>query len=120
MGNLGLALAMTLSAVAGAAVLSPVLWNGAATRWQTLIGYGFAGGLVLTTLIMRAGFAAKLGLSFGVTAAGLIVVAAGGVFAHRLLRKWGVITPIVESSTEASRETGWRRRAWFAAAPPRQ
>jgi hypothetical protein len=114
MGNLGLALAMSLSAAAGAAVLSPLLWNGAATRWQTLIGYGFAGGLVLTTLIMRAGFAAKLGLSFGVTAAGLIVVAAVGVFAYRLLRKWGVIPSIAESSRDAAQETGWRRLAWFA------
>jgi hypothetical protein len=110
MGNSGLALAMALSAAAGAAVLSPLLWNGAATRWQTLIGYGFTGGLALTTLIMRAGFVAKLGLSFGVTAAGLVLVAGGGVLANRLLRKRGAAL-IVESSRET--ETGWRRLAWF-------
>ena len=113
MGTSGLALAMVLSAAAGAAVLSPLLWNGTATRWQTLIGYGFAGGLVLTTLIMRAAFAAKLGLSFGMTAAGLVLVAAGGVLANRLLRKRGLAS-LSEATAPAARETGWRRLAWFA------
>ena len=42
----------TASAAAGAAVLSPLLWRGASTRWTTLAGYGFAAGLVLTTLVM--------------------------------------------------------------------
>ena len=87
MGNIGLALTLLLSLAAGVAVLSPLLWNGAATRWQTLVGYGFAAGLVLTTLIMRAGFAARLGLSFGVTAAGLVLATAIGAAATLLLRR---------------------------------
>jgi hypothetical protein len=112
MGNFGLALAMVLSGAAGAAVLSALLWDGAATRWQTLLGYGFAGGLALTTLVMRAGFAAKLGLSFGVTAAGLVLVAGGGILAYRLLRKRGVTASTV-APRSAPEETGWRRIAWL-------
>ena len=112
MGDLGLALAMVLSGAAGAAALSPLLWNGAAARWQTLMGYGFAGGLLLTTLVMRAAFAAKLGLSFGVTAAGLVIVAAGGVLANQLLRKRGVVAA-GGMARQTAPEPGWRRLAWL-------
>src|SRR5437667_2716672 len=114
MGNIGLALTLLLSLAAGVAVLSPLLWNGAATRWQTLVGYGFAAGLVLTTLIMRAGFAARLGLSFGVTAAGLVLATAIGAAATLLLRRRNVAPEGMPAQMPQSSESGWRRIAWIA------
>jgi hypothetical protein len=114
MGSMGLALALMLSLTAGVAVLAPFLWVGAHTHWQTLAGYGFAGGLVLTTLIMRAAFSAKLGLSFGVTAAGLALVAIVGLAATVILRRRGHLVEATAAPPSAPAENGGRRVAWFA------
>ena len=113
MGSAGLGLALLLSLAAGVGALSPLLWNGAATRWSTLVGYGFAAGLVLTTLVMRATFAARLGLSFGVTAAGLVLVAVLGAGTTWFLRTRGRFRSAVETPAPVSSERGWRRLAWL-------
>ena len=113
MGTPGLILAFALSWVAGMAVLSPLLWNGRATRWQILAGYGFAAGMVLTTLVMRATFAAKLGLSIGATAAGLILVAVIGVAATVLLRRRGVLAESASQEASLDEPTVWSRVLWF-------
>ena len=117
MGSFGLALAFCLSWAAGMAVLAPLLWSGATTRWQALAAYGFAAGLVLTTLVMRATFAAKLGLSFGVTAAGLVFVAMVGVGATVLLRRRGILADKSAASpsltTSLTTPTVWSRLLWF-------
>jgi hypothetical protein len=114
MGTPGLLLAFGLSWVAGIAMLTPLLWNGRTTRWQILAGYGFAAGMVLTTLVMRATFAAKLGLSFSVTAAGLVLVAMVGVAATVLLRRRGVLEQTAPAEASLFEPGVWSRVLWFA------
>ncbi|MEO8740900.1 MAG: hypothetical protein ABI537_14515 [Casimicrobiaceae bacterium] len=113
MGTPGLIAAFALSWVAGMAVLAPLLWNGRATRWQTLAGYGFAAGMVLTTLVMRITFAAKLGLSFGVTAAGLTLVAIAGIGATVLLRRRGFFNATATKEASLLEPSVWGRLLWF-------
>ena len=112
MGNLGLVLALSLSLAAGVATLLPLLGRGRAP-WQTLVGYGFVWGLVATTLVMRATFAAKLGLSFPVIGAVLAAIATAGVavwlFGHRT-KPFAVAEPAQPNEPEH----GWRRVAWIA------
>jgi hypothetical protein len=114
MGTPGLVIGFALSWAAGAAVLSPLLWRGASTRWTTLAGYGFAAGLVLTTLVMRFTFAARLGLSFGVTAAGLVLVALSGIGVTVLMQRRGLLRDRAEPSPLLPEATAWSRALWYA------
>ncbi len=113
MGTFGLIIGFALSWAAGAAVLSPLLWRGASTRWTTLAGYGFAAGLLLTTLVMRATFAAKLGLSFGVTAAGLVLVAIAGIGVTVLMHRRGLLRENAELSPALPEAATWGRVLWY-------
>jgi len=113
MGTFGLILGFALSWAAGAAVLSPMLWRGASTRWTTLAGYGFAAGLLLTTLVMRATFAAKLGLSFGVNAAGLVLVAMAGIGVTVLMQRRGLPADTAQPSQVLPEGAAWSRVLWY-------
>ena len=113
MGTSGLIIGIALSWAAGAAVLSPLLWRGASTRWTTLAGYGFAAGLLLTTLVMRATFAAKLGLSFGVTAAGLVLVTIAAIGATVLMHRRGLLRVSAELSPALPEAAAWSRVLWY-------
>jgi uncharacterized membrane protein len=87
-----LRLALLLSTRAGVAVLLPWLSGDTPCPWQTILGYGFACGQVLTTLVIRACFAAKLGLSFGATATVLAFIATVGLALALWIRKRRKVT----------------------------
>jgi hypothetical protein len=112
-GNTGLALALLVSTAAGVAVLLPWLSGDTPCPWQTILGYGFACGQVLTTLVIRACFAAKLGLSFGATATVLAFIATVGLALALWIRKRRKVTAALVQFQIQMPEQGWRRWAWL-------
>ena len=117
MGAAGLVVALALSTAAGVALLLPLATAGRGLNWQAVLGYGLAGGLTLTTLLMRGASALGLGLGFGVTAASLGAITAAGLGVawwlprHPVNRLDVTARPVVAEAGLA--RTPWRTVLWI-------